>query len=243
MDPSDERSPLFRQRIQKEVDIVSILRVRILITYRKELAPDNVKQVGSTKIQVKRSDTIDSIVQGIRADNDVDNDAARAGSAVFETAKLTQGGIIVRGNQTAALLFEDRHSSVADADINFVYSYPAPVMARVSVRSVLVAIKGTRTGAVVSDSPLVFDDVLCNTTLIDFAERVRRFVDADSKKHLIGCESFNNIECYRVPPASDKGLNPYDTVKTLFSDPYKPEATLEIVIYYSQAPSSCCVIV
>ena len=243
MDPTvipDEKTPLFRQRVDM-VDVVSILRVRIMITYRKVSMPEKTKQVSSTKIQVKRSDTVDSIVQGIREDNDVDKEAALEGPAVYDSFKLTQSGIHIRGNQTAALLFDDRYSNVADADVNFVYSYTPPTVACVTIQAAFVAVEEKPLDPeLMAISASYTMQVDCNTTVFDISQRVRLFNDADSKALIIGGEKFDRIKCFQ---GGDIPANVLDRVKAYFTDPYKPEVSLIFCFYYTKAPSSSCCII
>ena len=235
------------QRMDKEVDIVSMVKIKILVTAKRDTFPLRTEEVSSTKIQVRRSDTIATITTSIRADNTVDEEADRfrtpeAPPAVYESVKFTQGGIVIRGTQTAALLFEDRRSNVSEAEVTYLYYYPPPTVAKLNIRaSVVVEGEGSdekREGLADASSM----EVACSMTIGEIAQRVREEFAADSRAEAMGGENFMSAKVV-LGGSSYQGAKvalPRDAVKAYFTDPYSNKLDLNVSIIYSMKPSPAC---
>lgn len=238
--------PLLEQRVDKEVDIVSMVRVRIFLTMLLKKPQDFTSQIGSTKVQVRRTDTIESIADAIRSDNEVEGEAVAAGKKgvfeiipKYESFKFVQGGISIRRNQTAALLFEDRYSNVADAEIYYNYSYPPPTFAKIIINaSVSVEVeKGAPSQAALLPTNHPFTNVRCTDTLDSVIQRVRSEFNADGEAQKMGGVGNPISVCYH----GSKLVPAKDAVSTYFPDPYTPIASFHIrFVFQAPATSECC---
>ena len=109
-------------RHNQEVDVVSGVRINICLQIG-----DKMFECEPFKKQVKRTDTVATLAAAVMVEANVERLAAVHGGSSLISFFVTQGGVKIGGDESAALLFDDKYSNSTSLVVTYVFSVAFPV--------------------------------------------------------------------------------------------------------------------
>jgi len=151
---------------------------------------------------------------------------------------LSQAGIRIRGNQSASLLFEDRHSHVADAEVTYTYTIPMPTQGNVQCATYIEITNydGTKPRHYrISNQTFL---LLYSDNIDSFVSMLRHRVSADDEARLHDGQIYSTciVKCNgNEVPSKTKIIQ-------LFRDPFEPNTEITVTFKYTLPEPACCII-